>query len=91
MGSGKQSLAAVCDANLLGKTLEFGKIKFDIRREFYGESLVTIKEALYLIKNTSNINLVGSQIISEVIKEGLIHPQSIILISGVPHAQIIRT
>lgn len=90
MTQGRQSLVAACDADLLGRTLKFGSINFEVRREFYEGSLVHIREALRLIRKAKNINLVGSLIIEEALKEGLIHPHAIIQISGVPHAQIIR-
>ena len=90
MGRGRQRLVAACDADLLGKTLRFGKINFEIRRDFYEGSLVNVREAIELIRNAPNINLIGSLIIDEALKEGLVHPQAILNISGVPHTQIIR-
>jgi len=90
MWMGRQCLVAACDADLLGKTLKFGRINFEVRREFYEGSLVNVREAVELIRNASNINLIGSKIISEALREGLIHPQAILDISGVPHTQIVR-
>lgn len=89
MKQGKHRLVAACDADLLGRTLKFGNITFEVRREFYEGSLLHVKEALKIIKKASIINLVGSIIIEEVLKEELIHPDAIIKISGIPHAQII--
>ena len=90
IGRGKHRIVAVCDADLLGKTLKFGKINFEIRPEFYEGSLVHVKEAIEIIRNAPNINLVGSLIVDEALKEGLVHPQAILDIYGIPHAQIIR-
>lgn len=90
MGQGKQRIVAACDPDLLGKTLKFGKVNFEIRREFYGGSLMKITVALELIRNAPIINLVGASIIDEALKEGLVHPQAILNISGVPHTQIVR-
>jgi hypothetical protein len=87
---GGHLLAAACDADLLGKTLKFGKIAFEVRRDFYGGSLVNVSEAIEIIRDAPNINLIGSLIVDEAIKEGLVHPQAILDISGVPHTQIIR-
>ena len=49
-----------------------------------------ITVALELIRNAPIINLVGASIIDEALKEGLVHPQAILNISGVPHTQIVR-
>lgn len=90
MRLGDQHLVAACDADLLGKTLRFGKIVFEVRRDFYGGSLVTVREAMEIIRDAPNINLIGSLIVEEALKEGLVHPHAILDISGVPHTQIIR-
>lgn len=87
---GRHVLVAACDADLLGKTLKFGTIDFKVREDFYGGSLVHVEEAVSLIKNATDVNLVGSIIINRAIKEKLVHPQAVLDISGVPHAQIIK-
>jgi hypothetical protein len=87
---GANILVAACDANLLGKTLKYGKIKFKIHEDYYGGELVFPKEAINLIKNGTIVNLVGSIIIKMAVKANLIHPQAILDISGIPHAQIIK-
>lgn len=90
MRLGSQLLVAACDADLLGKTLRFGKVVFEVRRDFYGGSLVTVREAMEIIRDAPNINLIGSLIVDEALKEGLVHPHAILDIAGVPHTQIIR-
>ena len=87
---GRGSLVAACDAELLGKTLKFGKITFHVRREFYEGPLVDVEEAIELIKNASNSNLVGAKIIDEALRQGLVHPQAILNIAGIPHTQIVK-
>jgi len=83
-------LVAACDAELLGKTLREGDTVFKIQEHFYGGSLVRIEEAIGILKGASCANLVGPTIVGAAIKEGLVHPQSVVRISGIPHAQIIR-
>ena len=87
---GKHLLVAACDLNLLGKTLKFGKINFEVRRNFYGGFVVDIEEAVNLIKQGTSVNLVGPMIVKRVIEAGLIHPQAVLDISGIPHAQIMK-
>jgi hypothetical protein len=83
-------LVAACDAELLGKTLKEGNVVFKIQEHFYGGSLVRIEEAVGILKRATCANLVGSKIVGVAVKEGLVHPQSVVLVSGVPHVQIIR-
>ena len=87
---GRNVLVAACDADLLGKTLKYGKINFEIRRDFYSGILVQVEEAVDLIKTGTIVNLVGHVIVERAVKEKLIHPQAILDISGVPHAQIVK-
>lgn len=87
---GSHVLVAACDAELLGKTLKHGKISFEVRRSFYGGSLMQVEDAVELIRRATTANLVGSNIVKMVVEEGLVHPQAVLLISGIPHAQIVR-
>ena len=87
---GHQVLLAVCDTELLGKMLRDEKITFEVREEFYKGFKVSIDEAIDLIKQSTIVNMVGQRIVNRAIKEGLIHPEAILEISGVPHAQIVK-
>ena len=86
---GKNILVAACDAELLGKTLKFGKVDFLVRREFYEGQLLSPEEALLAILNGTTANLLGEKIVGRVLKAGLIQPEAVIYMSGIPHAMII--
>ena len=81
---------ATCDANLLGRVLREGKIVFEIREEFYKGLKVSLEEAIDLVEQSTIVNMVGHRIVRRAVEKGLIHPEAIIKISGVPHAQIIK-
>ena len=83
-------LLAMCDADLLGKTLKQGKIVFHIREEFYKGSLMRLEEAVGLIRQSTIVNMVGQRIVRKAVEEGWIHPDAILEIEGVPHAQVVR-
>ena len=83
-------LLATCDAELLGQTLKEGKIVFEIREDFYRGSKVSVEEAVDLIQQSTIVNMVGRNIVEKAIEEGLIHPEAVLKISGIPHAQIVR-
>lgn len=86
----KHVLIAACDLNLLGKTLKLGKIDFEVHRSFYGGLIVSVEEAISLMKQGTTVNMVGPVIVKSAIEEGLIHPNAVLNVSGVPHAQIVR-
>jgi hypothetical protein len=85
------TLLATCDADLLGKVLREGKIVFEIRDEFYKGVKVSVEEAIDLVEQSTIVNMVGHRIVKKAAEKGLIHPEAVIKISGVPHAQIIKT
>lgn len=87
---GKCTLLAACDAELLGKTLREGKIVFHINEKFYKGVKTTVEEVVELMKQCTIVNLVGKNVVEKAIEAGLVHPEAVLLIEGVPHAQIVR-
>jgi hypothetical protein len=87
---GKCVLLAACDAELLGKTLREGKIVFQVSEQFYKGPRVSLEEAVNLMKQCSIVNLVGHKIVKKAVEDGLVHPEAVLTISGVPHAQIVK-
>ena len=86
---GKQVLA-VCDKELIGKTLKTEKINFTVYESFYGGFPIDKKELVELISENSNVNLVGKKCVSTAQGKGLLNESSILFIGGVPHAQIFK-
>ena len=87
---GQNVLLAVCDRDLLGKTLREGKIVFHIKNEFYNGRKATVEEAVGLINNSTIVNLVGKCCVEKAISEGYVHPEAVLKIEGIPHAQIVK-
>ena len=86
----KRVLLAICDENILGKTLTHGNIVFQVREEFYKGSLVSVQEAVDLIEKSTVVNMIGQSIVKEAVAKGLVHPDAVLKINGVPHAQIVK-
>jgi len=87
---GRRVLLAVCDAELLGKVLKDGKIFFEVRRDFYDGQKMSVEEAIDLMEQCTIVNMVGRNVVEKAMERGLIHPDAILDISGVPHAQIVK-
>jgi len=83
-------LLAACDKELLGETLRDGKIVFKVGEEFYKGSKMPVDEAIELMEESSVANLVGANIVNKAIEQGMVHPEAVLNICGVPHAQIVR-
>lgn len=87
---GKQVLLAICDTDLLGKCLRDGKLVFEVREDFYKGLKISVEEAIDLVEQSTIVNMVGQNIVKRALERGLIHPEAILEISGVPHAQIVK-
>ncbi|MDR2978489.1 MAG: DUF424 family protein [Rickettsiales bacterium] len=88
--NGKDTVLAICDVELLGKTLQDGKITFKVTDEFYNGGKTSVDEAVDMIKNATIINLIGKCCVETAIKKGYVHPDAILTINDVPHAQIMK-
>ncbi|MBS7605546.1 MAG: DUF424 family protein [Candidatus Bathyarchaeia archaeon] len=87
---GRQTLLAICDADILGKKFTEGGVIFEVREEFYNGYKTGIDEALSLIKTSTIINLCGRNIVEKAIEQGYVHPEAVFKICGVLHAQIMK-
>ncbi|AEM39811.1 hypothetical protein Pyrfu_1958 [Pyrolobus fumarii 1A] len=85
-----EKLVAICDEEVLGARLKEDKITLYVDPNFYGERLVPLSVALEEAKTATLLNLVGENIVNAAVREGLVHPQAILRVQGVPHAQVIR-
>lgn len=87
---GQHVLLATCDAELLGKILREGKIVFEIHEKFYKGLRMTVEEVIELMEQSTIVNMVGHKVVRKAIEKGLVHPDAVLEISGVPHAQIVK-
>lgn len=85
-------LVAICDEDVLGKTLEFNKkhIQVKVSKHFYGERLVDERAAFKLMDKATIGNLMGKDIVKLAEKNGFISKENIINIDGIPHAQFVK-
>ena len=87
---GNNILLSICDAEILGRTLREGKIVFQVTEEFYKGAEVELEEAIAMIENSTIVNMVGKNVVQKAVEKGYVHPEAIIKIEGIPHAQIVK-
>jgi len=87
---GNNILLAMCDAEILGKTLRKGKLVFHVKEEFYRGTKVNIEEAVAMIENSTIVNMIGKNVVQKAIEKGHVHPEAVMSIEGIPHAQIVK-
>ena len=86
----KYTLVAVCDTGLIGETYRHGRLKLEIRPDFYKGVATTIQDALRAISSADIANLAGNRIVDAAVNAGLVSPSAILRVAGIQHVQIVR-
>ena len=87
---GKDILIGACDEELIGKKFIDGKFQIDVNKDFYGGRIISIDTLIEYLKDATIANLVGKKAVNCAIKIGLIDPECVLKIKGIPHAQMVR-
>ncbi len=87
---GDDLVIGACDEELLGKKFIDGKFQIDVSKHFYDGDRIDKKTLEKYLCDATIANLVGKETVACAIKLGLVNPDCILKIKGVPHAQMIR-
>ena len=74
----------ICDADLLGKTINRDNFSLKISEKYYAKKIVEKEEAKELLKESDNINMVGKDIISLSVDMGIGSEDGIKVMDGIP-------
>ena len=77
---------ACCDEALLNQVFIEGNLRIEISNQYYGGTLVTMEEAISVLKRASFFNIVGEKIIEKVIDCKLLPKEGVRFINGIPMA-----
>ncbi|MCY0849172.1 DUF424 domain-containing protein [Sulfuracidifex metallicus] len=81
-------LINLCEEGLLGKKFRENDMVLDVNEKFYGGDLVESDYALGLIDEATVMSIVGSSLVEEAVKKGIVHKDGVREISGVKIAQV---
>ncbi len=84
---GIREVVAVCDENLLGKTIRGNNLQIKISESFYKGEKKSESEIIEILKKSANVNLIGKESVAAGLKAGIISKENVIDIGGIPHAQ----
>lgn len=87
---GRETLVAACDSDIVGKTFRSKDLKIQVSEGFYkgdkgGEEMLVNR-----LEMATVANLVGRETMAIAVKHGFVDPDTILVIGGVPHAQLAR-
>lgn len=78
----------VCDSELIGRVVRSPGLKLDISEDFYKGELADIMKVQEALLEATTANIVGERSIEAAVSCGIIDPDCVIEIGGVPHAQL---
>ena len=87
---GDDLVIGACDEHLLGKKFRDGKLQIDVAKHFYDGERIDKKTLKKFLLDATIANLVGNETVKCAIELGLVNPDCILKIKGVPHAQIVH-
>ena len=85
---GEGEVVAICDRELLNRTLRHGGVDVRITGGFFGDRLVDEEEAREALRSAGNINLFGRRSLRLACDLGLLSESDCLMIEDVPHAQV---
>ncbi len=83
-------LVAVCDADVLGETLEEGAISLTVTEEFYGTEAVDEDAVRDALVRADVANIVGSRSVELAIEVGVVDEANVLEVGSTLHAQTLR-
>jgi len=83
-------IVGACDEKLLGKKFTKGNIQIDVSNSFYDGERVNKTTLKKYLENATIANLVGAETVKCAVEMGLVDPEFVLKIEGVPHAQMVR-
>ncbi|MBN1455079.1 MAG: DUF424 family protein [Methanomicrobia archaeon] len=88
--SGSDVLVAVCDQELLGQRFEEGELHLIVSERFYKGQEATEEDVIGSLRHATIANLVGQRAIQCALDHKFIDETSILVVDGVPHAQMLK-
>jgi len=87
---GNDLLIGACDEKLIGKKFKQGKFQITVSKEFYDGKRIDKETLKKYLEEATIANLVGEITIKCAIEIGVVDPDCIIRVNGVPHAQMVK-
>lgn len=87
---GNDLLIGACDEELIGKKFEDGKLQIDVNKSFYDGQRISSDVLKKFLEEATIANLVGEKTVNCAIDIGLVDPDCVLKIKGIPHAQMVR-
>jgi len=83
-------IVAICDEEIIGKTLKQGNIVLDVTTSFYQGEKVDIDKVIEVVKEADIVVITGRRIVNKLAEKGLIDKNYALEVEGQLHIQIVK-
>ena len=83
-------MVSVCDAGLVGKTLNEGKVVISLSRDYFQKEVIEEEKVADLLNECSIANLVGEKTVALAISLGLAKEISVKRLCGIPFLMLFK-
>lgn len=83
-------MISVCDADLIGRTLNQGDMVITISQDYFQEEVIEKEKVAYLLNECTIANLVGDKTVALAISLGLAKEVSVKRLCGIPFLMIFK-
>ena len=83
-------MVSVCDADLVGKTLNEGKVVISLSRDYFQKEVIEEEKVADLLNECSIANLVGEKTVALAISLGLAKEISVKRLCGIPFLMLFK-
>ncbi|NQV91557.1 DUF424 family protein [Candidatus Woesearchaeota archaeon] len=82
-------LLVVTDSDLVGKRFEKGRLQLDLMQDFYNGDEMNKEEVKILLQRSRDAHFTGKKSIAIGVELNLIHPERVLFVEGIPHAEVV--
>jgi len=86
---GKDTVVALCDAELLDKEIFFNGLRIRISREFYGGNLIPVSSLWEYVDEATVVNAFGNAVVEELARRITAVRLAAVNLGGVLHVQLL--
>ncbi|MBI2972119.1 MAG: DUF424 family protein [Candidatus Aenigmarchaeota archaeon] len=86
---GGETLLAIADADIIGKTFAGEGMQLEVAPEFYAGQVCTTEDVAGLVRSATIVNAAGERVVELLVREGMVSKDMVLRVGNVPHAQII--
>lgn len=84
----REYLVAVCDKELLGKTIYEGELELYVNDRFFGGDLVPLEKCLEQMRIASSFNLIGKGIVDAAVEKRMVNELAVMWINCKDHGKV---